>query len=147
PVIPPVVKLLVDGRRHSLPSGLAGPGRQVLTASDSDTPNIVDAQVLLGRRCPKGPGGWGGSITQTGGVIQPKRKTSAGLPPTFAAVEKRAPASSSDNPSAAVVTNMRGRSRPTRQTLDGWRVGTRIVSAKLPSGRYRLTSAIPQIAT
>jgi hypothetical protein len=48
PVIPPVVQLLVDGRRHSLPSGLAGPGPQVLTASDSDTPNIVGAQVLLG---------------------------------------------------------------------------------------------------
>src|SRR5258706_9054804 len=50
PVIPPVVNLLVDRRRHSLPRGLAGPGRQVLTASDSDTPNILDAHLLLGRR-------------------------------------------------------------------------------------------------
>src|SRR5258706_8037647 len=59
PVIPPVVNLLVDRRRHSLPRGLAGPGRQVLTASDSDTPNILDAHLLLGRpaRAAGRPGG------------------------------------------------------------------------------------------
>src|SRR5260370_41943021 len=68
PVIPPVRNPLVNRRRHSLPRGLAGPGRQVLTASDSDTPNILDAQVLLGRsaRAASRPGGEGQLATTTG---------------------------------------------------------------------------------
>src|SRR5258706_14760019 len=73
PVIPPVVNLLVDRRRHSLPRGLAGPGRQVLTASDSDTPNILDAHLLLGRPRAKRAAGWGGPFISTGPQHQLQR--------------------------------------------------------------------------